>query len=133
MSSVAFRLRNDEPVGKGLHRIVKRELRKAAARLTDGTGSKAIHTARKRIKRVRAVLQLVGDDVGADGAVKELRRASHLLNPLRDADAMIDDAVRAKAARAIDRVRRDLRHWHWKRTDYSALARKPHTRRRPGG
>jgi CHAD domain-containing protein len=158
--SVAFRLRDDESVGKGLHRVVKKELRKAATCLTDGTGENTIHAARKSLKKVRAVLQLVGDDLGANGAVKELRRASHLLAPLRDADALIEtarnlrsrrqatpgtasarldahlaiqqttlreqanhDDIRPKAARAIERVRRNSRDWHWKRIDYSALAK----------
>ena len=159
MIAVAFRFRDDEPVGKGLHRVVKKELQKAADCLTDGKGE-AIHAARKSIKKVRAVLQLVGDDLGVDGAVKKLRRASHLLNPLRDADVMIEtasslrsrsdatpgivsarldadlathqttcrkaadhDNIRPKAARAVERVRRDLRDWHWKRIDYSALVK----------
>jgi Uncharacterized conserved protein len=157
---VAFRFRDDEPVGKGLQRVVKKELRTAVNCLTDGE-NEAIHEARKSIKKVRAVLQLVGGSLGANGALKELRRASHLLTPLRDADAIIEtahdlrsrsedatpasvsarldahlatqqatcrraadrDHVRPKAARAIDRVRRDLRDWHWKRTDYSALVK----------
>jgi CHAD domain-containing protein len=159
MSSVAFRLRDDEPIGRGLHRVVKKELRTAAACLSDGEVG-AIHKARKSIKKVRAVLQLVGDVLGANGAVKQLRRASHLLAPLRDADVLIEtartlrsrgdttpgtvsarldahlatqqttlreqadhDNIGPKAARAIDRVRRDLRDWHWKRVDYSALAK----------
>jgi len=156
---VSFRFRDDEPVGKGLHRVVKKELRTAAACLTDRE-NEAIHEARKSIKKVRAVLQLVGDSLGANGAVKELRRASHLLTSLRDADAMIEtartlrsgrdltpgtvsarldahlatqqatcrkaadhDHIRPKAARAIDRVRRDLGDWRWKRTDYSVLVK----------
>ena len=156
---MAFRLRGDEPIGKGLHRVVKNELRTAAACLTDGEVG-AIHKARKSIKKVRAVLQLVGDDLGATGAVKKLRRASRLLAPLRDADVLIEtartvrarndpapgtasarldahlatqqitlreqadhDNIRPKVARAIERVRRDLRDWRWKRVDDSALAK----------
>jgi len=153
---VAFRLREDEPIAKGLHRVVKRELRTATDCLTGETPTEAIHEARKSIKKVRAVLQLVGDDIGANGAFKELRRASHLLTSLRDVDAMIETArsLRAprttavrtvsaelhahlaaqqatlmesadhtcgKAARALDRVRHDVRDWHWKRTDFSAF------------
>ena len=96
---MAFRLRDDEAVGKSLHRVVKKELRKAADCLTDATGDNTIHAARRSLKKVRAVLQLVGDDLGANGAVKELRRASHLLAPLRDADALIETARNLRSRR----------------------------------
>ena len=89
---MAFRLREDESVAKGLSRVVRKELRSAVDRLTSGSSNEAIHDARKRIKKVRAVLQLVGDGFASERALKQLRRASHLLSPLRDMDAMIEIA-----------------------------------------
>ena len=52
----------------------------------------AIHEARKSVKKVRAVLQLLGGDLDADGGLKRLRRAGRLLAPLRDADALLTTA-----------------------------------------
>ena len=89
---MAFRLREDESVAKGLSRVVRKELRSAVERLTGDRSDEAIHDARKSIKKVRAVLQLVGDELDASAALKDLRRASHLLSPLRDMDAMIETA-----------------------------------------
>jgi CHAD domain-containing protein len=90
---MAFRLRTDESVRSGLERIVRGELRRAVDQLGGiDLSEEAIHEARKSIKKVRAVLQLVGDDIGANGALKHLRRAGRLLAPLRDADALTDTA-----------------------------------------
>ena len=96
---MAYRLRTNESVAKGLRRVVRQELRAAIDQLARGQASdKAIHEARKSIKKVRAVLQLVGEDVDAGRAVKELRRAGRLLSPLRDANAVMSSA-RALCAR----------------------------------
>jgi CHAD domain-containing protein len=89
---VAFRLREDEPVAKGLSRLVRKQLRSAVERLTSDGSDEAIHEARKRIKKVRAVLQLAGTDLTGDRALKRLRRGSRALSPLRDMDAMIEAA-----------------------------------------
>jgi len=156
---VAFRVRDDESVAKGLSRLVRKQLRSAVDRLTADGSDEAIHDARKRIKKVRAMLRLAGDDLAANRALKRLRRASHLLSPLRDMDAMIAaartlgpgsnkgqatlagamdrqltrekaalnatagrDEIRAKAARALDRLRRDAHDWRWKNIDAALLA-----------
>jgi CHAD domain-containing protein len=85
-------LREDESVSKGLNRLVRKQLRSAVERLTSDASDEAIHDARKRIKKVRAVLHLAGTDLGGDRALKRLRRGSHALSPLRDMDAMIEAA-----------------------------------------
>jgi CHAD domain len=101
---VAFRLRKDEPVAKGLKRVVNKELRSAVEELRGAERSDiAIHEARKSIKKVRAVLQLVGDDIGGRGDMKRLRRTGRALAPLRDADAML-----ATARKLCARERRSL-------------------------
>jgi CHAD domain-containing protein len=156
---VAYRLRKDESVSKGLSRVVNRALRSAADGLSGDWSDEAIHDARKSIKKVRAVLQLVGDELDAGGERKKLRRASHLLSPLRDIDAMretartlgsrrdaasvavpaLDDHLsaqkvtltraadkadtRSKAARTLERLRRDARDWRWKRSGRSVIAK----------
>jgi CHAD domain-containing protein len=157
---VSYRLREDESVAKGLNRLVRKQLRSAVERLTSDRSDEAIHDARKRIKKVRAVLHLGGTDLTGDRTLKQLRRGSHALSPLRDMEAMIEaartlgpsrsagqttlagvinrqlttektrlntterrDAVRAEAARALDRLHRDARDWHWKHIDDALLAK----------
>jgi CHAD domain-containing protein len=156
---VSFRLREDESVAKGLNRLVRKQLRAAVERLTSDASDEAIHDARKRIKKVRAILHLAGTDLTGDRALKQLRRGSHALSPLRDMEAMIEvartlrpsrrtdqtttgvinrqlttektrlnttarrNAVRAETARALDRLRRDARDWHWKHIDDALLAK----------
>jgi CHAD domain-containing protein len=71
---------------------VRKQLRSAVDRLTSDGSDEAIHDARKRIKKVRAVLHLSGTDLGGHRALKRLRRGSHALAPLRDMDAMIGAA-----------------------------------------
>jgi CHAD domain-containing protein len=87
---MAYRLRKDEPVSAGLKRVVTKQLESAAKQLADaGPTDDVIHEARKSIKKVRAVLQLLRRELGSRRDRKRLRRASRLLSPLRDADAML--------------------------------------------
>jgi hypothetical protein len=127
---VAYRLRKNESVASGLARVVKRELRAGLEQLaSDQPSDEAIHEARKSIKKVRAVLQLLGPHIHARNGLKRLRRASRLLAPLRDADAVVSNAravcarqqlalsartcsalrdrLKVKKARLKDRARRD--------------------------
>ena len=60
----------------------------------DPTGQRtydAIHEARKRVKKVRAILELIDDDGGSGLAhsEKRLRIVNRTLSTLRDADAML--------------------------------------------
>jgi CHAD domain-containing protein len=92
-ASMAFRLRPDESVAHGLRRLAEKELRRARAELgraSPPTGD-AIHEARKSVKKVRALLQLVEADDGRrlDACRKRLRSVSRTLSRLRDADAML--------------------------------------------
>lgn len=90
---MAFRLRPDESVSRGLKRVVRKELRKAIDQLRGMHASdEVVHEARKSIKKTRAVLQLVGDEIGAGRAEKQLRRAARSLAPLRDAEALVATA-----------------------------------------
>jgi CHAD domain-containing protein len=89
---MAFRVRKDESVGNGLARVFRKELKSAIDQLTSKSSNDAVHEARKSIKKVRSVLQLVGDELDAGKAAKHIREASHLLSPLRDSEMMIETA-----------------------------------------
>ena len=84
---MAYRLRQHESVPKGLRRVVTKELKGAAKRLAVAEPSEdAIHDARKSIKKVRAVVQLLQHhEMGTKGNRKRLRHAGHLLSALADA------------------------------------------------
>ena len=90
---MAYRLRSGESIAKGLKRVVRKELRAAVDQLSaEQAPEEAIHEARKSIKKVRAILQLIGKDIHAGHALDDLRHAGHLLAPLRDADALLGSA-----------------------------------------
>lgn len=92
-AEMAYRLKAHESVGKGLKRIVTDELR-SAIRLLDRAGDPgdSIHEVRKSIKKVRALLRLVGDQIKVDRVITQLRHAAHLLSPLRDADVLVESS-----------------------------------------
>lgn len=89
---MAYRLRTEEPVGHGLRRVVRRELRRAAEALAESSSADALHNARKRIKKARSVLHLVERHMKTGDAERELRKANRLLGPLRDSEAIIASA-----------------------------------------
>jgi len=65
---LSFRLHQGEPASKGLRRIAAEQLRKAVKRLQDQdrAGIASIHSARKSVKKVRAVLRLVKGEMPKD-------------------------------------------------------------------
>jgi CHAD domain len=116
---MAFRLRPGEPVSRGLRRLAKKELLSARDELrkTKPPHDEAIHEARKSIKKMRAVMELIASDHGRGlaGCEKRVRRVNRTLSGLRDADAMLAVLVklRNKYRRLFDehsfaRVRRRL-------------------------
>jgi CHAD domain-containing protein len=116
---MAFRLRTAESVSRGLRRVAKKELssaRKELRKVRPPPGE-AIHEARKSVKKVRAVMELIAadDGRGLSGCRKRMRKVNRVLSGLRDADAMLATLtkLRSKAPRALDehtfaRVRRRL-------------------------
>jgi hypothetical protein len=119
-----------------LRRVVKKQLQSAIDQLAgDRPSDDSIHEARKSIKKVRAVLQVVGQDIGAGGRqLDRLRQAGQRLSPLRDADAVITSAQaicahdrRALSARSCAALHVMLRREKVRRT---ALARRDHAAER---
>jgi CHAD domain-containing protein len=91
---MAFRFRNRESVADGVRRILTEELSAAAASLenpqpNDGA---AIHDARKNLKKSRAILRLVRDELGPvyDSLNKRLRNMGRKLSAIRDAQALLE-------------------------------------------
>jgi CHAD domain-containing protein len=75
-----------------LHRLISDRTRRARSRLADTLDDPAIHQARRELKRVRALLDLLGDGVRRKDLRRwrrELGRCSSELADARDACAMI--------------------------------------------
>jgi CHAD domain-containing protein len=95
---VAFRLKADEPVGKGFRRIVRGQIDKALEGLgqrgeAEGEGEDVVHDARKRFKKVRAVLRLVSGGMGRKAYHREdtrYRDAGRPLSEVRDAAVLVE-------------------------------------------
>src|SRR5262245_20072516 len=116
---MAYRLRPDESIPHGLRRLAKKELKAAVTglRAGDPPGDEAVHEARKSLKKVRAIIDLIDAD-GGDGLAKSpklARGASRVLSAVRDADATLeilgklrDKDSRLVTRRAFDQMRRLL-------------------------
>jgi len=116
---MAFRIRTGESLSRGLRRVAKKELRSARNALLKSCPphEEAIHEARKSLKKVRAVMDLIAADDGRGlaGCRKRIRKVNRTLSDLRDADAMLVILTKLRKAypRALDehtfaRMRRRL-------------------------
>ncbi|MGH8873052.1 MAG: hypothetical protein ACRDWS_13900, partial [Acidimicrobiia bacterium] len=66
LSLPAYRLLPDEPLGVGLKRLSVESIDEAISGFYDGEEmfGEAVHTARKSMKRIRALLRLVRYEIG---------------------------------------------------------------------
>jgi hypothetical protein len=89
---MAFRLTRHKPTAQELARVVAKEFDKAGEAIAHGARAEAIHEARKRIKKIRAVLRLLQKNLREDYRVenRRLRAEAHRLSLLRDVDAMAE-------------------------------------------
>ena len=90
---MAFRLSRRHSIPVQLGRIARREIDAALDELDRrALDRRAIHEARKSVKKVRAVLRLLRDALGRRYAKENqrLRRSARALASLRDADASVD-------------------------------------------
>lgn len=91
---MAFRLRTGQAVSSEIHRIVLRQLDRATSELTsigDPESDQAIHDARRRVKKIRAIIRLVRPVLDArHTADPQLRHVSKLLAPVADGQGVID-------------------------------------------
>jgi CHAD domain-containing protein len=119
-----FRL-HDDRLSDGIRRIVDEEIDQAVTELrgeTDDTRDAAVHSARKRCKRLRALLRLGRDALGDEVYRCEntaIRDAARLLSPVRDAqvlvntlDAVVDATDGQLDAHAVAQTRRALKAAH---------------------
>ena len=98
---MAFEVRPSESARRGLRRLARKELGVARDQLLRlaRPGEEEIHTARKSVKKVRAIVRLIdtADGHGLDGSERRLRRVNRILSCLRDADAMVETLATLKS------------------------------------
>lgn len=93
---MSYRLEAGEPVADGIRRIINEQIDQALESLTEQTETdpdEAIHDARKRFKKVRAVLRLVRDEIGEDVYQSQnvyYRDLGRMLSAVRDSAVMVE-------------------------------------------
>jgi CHAD domain-containing protein len=101
---MAYRLRSQESVTHGLRRIAKKEVQAARdeMRRSAPPSDEAVHEARKSVKKVRAIVELIEADGGKrlGNSRKRLRSVNRKLSRLRDADAMIEALTKLRSRNA---------------------------------
>ena len=101
-----FRIKRRESIRKGLERVVRERLNDVLAALDDDLTDPNVHTARRRLKEVRATLRLFRRDLGDDVFKRENRThrdSARPLSGLRDATALVQcfDALVKHFARRL--------------------------------
>ncbi len=97
---MAYRLDARETLPQGIRRIVGEQLDGAVEGLRTATGDerdRAVHDARKRLKKARAALRLVRDEVGSKTYKREnqaLRDVGRSLSASRDAAVLVETVDR---------------------------------------
>ncbi len=93
-----YRLQGDEEAATGMRRVIIGRLEKATERLREAGEegdalAEAIHGARKDLKKARAALRLIRDELGEKSFKREnqaLRDAARLLSASRDAEVKLE-------------------------------------------
>ncbi|MCP4407969.1 MAG: CHAD domain-containing protein [Gammaproteobacteria bacterium] len=91
---MAYQLTNTESVPQGIKRVVCEEIESAINELTDQEidSHEGVHQARKRFKKIRAILRLTREELGEVYTQESLRFRDfgRKLSAIRDAEAMIE-------------------------------------------
>jgi len=114
---MTFRLKPGRPLSSELRRIMLRQIDAASAELTsvgDPESDEAIHDARRRVKKVRAVIRLIQPGLGKPYRIvdKDLHDVSRLLAPVADGQGIIstlDELARRYHTRLPRRVVTSIR------------------------
>jgi CHAD domain-containing protein len=106
---VPYRFKQGETVPDGVRRIAQERVNDALEQLRgnpDSTPPEAIHEARKDMKKLRALLRLVRDELGGSAYRREnanARAVGRLLSDVRDADVMAEtlDSLEVEASAGL--------------------------------
>lgn len=111
---MAFELQPREPLGHGIARVFGREAKKAGRSGRVGDVPGIVHELRRRMKKMRAILRLVREEIGEERFQLEnqrLRELGRTLSEMRDAEVRLRTLDRV-LARSFDEKRlfRSLRN-----------------------
>src|ERR1700736_6749243 len=113
---MSYELRRDETLGDGLRRICRKqvELALAVAKGEKEADDTPVHETRKHIKKARAVLRLVKDEIGR-GLFKRqdhcLRNVGRLISEIRDAE------VRLQTVRQLQEITQHRKHRTYRKVE----------------
>ena len=96
---MAYQFKPDQPIDDEVRRVADKQLTLALEHLgAIGNLKKdaAVHEARRHVKKVRALIRLVGPALGTSyrKSNKALRRVNRLLSPIADGEAVLDTLTR---------------------------------------
>ena len=105
---MAFRLKKGAPISAEVRRIVLRQLEVAISELHavgDPESDEAVHDARRRVKKIRAIIRLVRPvlDKTYRAVDRDLREVSRMLAPVADGQGVIEtlNAIAHRYRRAL--------------------------------
>jgi CHAD domain-containing protein len=125
-----YRLKRKESIADGIRRVAAEQFRGAERDLRAPRRPQVVHSARKRLKMLRAVLRLIRSAVDDDVFVHEnqaLRDIGRMLSKQRDADVLVEvmgtlapagaktpgfQAVMARVRAERRRMQREMRKTH---------------------
>lgn len=118
MPSRAYRLNTDESATEGVRRVARGRAEKALARLEgadqDEQLAGAIHGARKDLKKLRALLRLVREELGSDLFAAEngrYRDAGRLLSGSRDAEVKLETLIALRQGAGVELAAAETALW----------------------
>jgi CHAD domain-containing protein len=118
---MSLRLKRDATIAAEIRRLVLKQLEAAISELrgvSDPASDEAIHDARRRVKKIRAVIRLVRPRLDKTSRVidRELKDVSRMLAPVADGQAIVEtlDEIARRyrsvlPARAVRAIRAGLR------------------------
>ena len=100
-----FELSDSERLSDGLRRLSLEEFDRAIGGLLHGSDvDVAVHEARKSMKRLRAVLRMIRDELGEERYRREnelLRNTARLIGPVRDSAVLMKTVATTRARFAV--------------------------------
>jgi CHAD domain-containing protein len=105
---MSFKLKAGKGLGKELRRVVVEDIDEALESLAHPARQGAVHDARKRVKRIRAVLRLASGALGKRAFAREnqaFREIGGKLSPMRDAEVLMQafDGIKGELMKSSPR------------------------------
>src|SRR2546423_2484830 len=122
---MSYQLRRNQTLGANLRRICQKQV-EGALEIVRGereANDTPVHETRKHLKKARAALQVVSDEIGRPGFKKQdhcFRDVARLISDVRDAE------VRLQTVRQLQEITRRTSHQTFRKTEELLLAELEH-------